>query len=161
MLVLAALVACDRRLAPYLPPEQEPEPLTEAVRIPGLDNPAPSERRLETQPSGNSIRGRIRLAAGATAGEGVLYVIARGPGGGPPLAVKRLPVENFPVAFELGPADVMVAGRPFAGPIQLSARVDRDGNPMTREPGELSGEVVGTLEPGARDIEILLRPADG
>ncbi len=161
MLLLVALVACDRRVAPYLPPEQEPAPLTERVRIPGLDNPTSLERRLEMQPTGASIRGRIRLAEGARAGAGVLYVIARGPGGGPPLAVKRLPVGNFPVEFELGPADVMIAGRPFAGPIQLSARVDRDGNPMTREPGELSGEVAGTLEPGARDVEILLRPADG
>jgi hypothetical protein len=96
----------------------------------------------------------------AAGGEGVLFVIARSEGGGPPLAVKRLPIGPFPLAFEIGPADVMIAGRPFSGPITLSARVDRDGNPMTRDPGDALATLPAPVEPGARDVELRLeRPS--
>jgi hypothetical protein len=86
----------------------------------------------------------------------VLFVIARGSGGGPPLAVKRLPVGPFPLEFEIGPADVMMAGRPFAGPITLTARVDRDGNPLTRDPDDPTAELPAPIEPGAADVELRL-----
>jgi hypothetical protein len=98
----------------------------------------------------------------AAGGDGVLFVIARSAGGGPPLAVKRLPIGPFPLAFEIGPADVMIAGRPFAGPITLSARIDRDGNPLTRDPGDAGATLPSAIEPGARDVELLLvAPASG
>lgn len=158
LLLMLLTLACDRRVAPYVPPEQEPPAPSRPVRIPGLQNPVPREPQLTRPAAGGVIRGTVSLAAGVEApGQGVLFVIARTPGGGPPLAVKRLPVSSFPLAFELGPADVMLRGRPFQGPILLTARIDRDGNPLTREAGELVAELPQPLEPGATGARLVLR----
>jgi hypothetical protein len=169
-LLLLAL-GCDRRLEPYVAPEDEPARLERPVKVPGLENPAPratmpmgppetpAARAGTTAPDGAPIRGRVVAGEGVAAGgEGVLFVIARS-GGGPPLAVKRLPVGPFPVEFELGPADVMMQGRPFVGPITLTARVDRDGNAMTREPSEPFAELAAPVEPGAEGVELRLEVA--
>jgi hypothetical protein len=164
---LLLAVACDRRLEPYVEPADEPARLERPVRVPGLENPAPRARMpmgppeaaaANAQASGAPISGRVSLGEGVTAGgDGVLFVIARsGSGGGPPLAVRRLPVGPFPVEFEIGPTDVMIAGRPFVGPITLSARVDRDGNPMTRDPDDAVAVLPEPVEPGARDVDLTL-----
>jgi hypothetical protein len=167
-----ALAGCDRRLEAYVPPHQEPPPPERPVRVPGLENPAPratmpmgppetAGARTGTAPSGEPIRGRVVAGEGVAAdGPGVLFVIARSQGAGPPLAVKRLPVGPFPQEFEIGPADVMIQGLPFAGPITLSARIDRDGNPMTREPGDASAALAAPVEPGAEGVELRLEIAD-
>ncbi len=111
---------------------------------------------------GAPIRGRVSAGEGVVSGgEGVLFVIARSSAGGPPLAVKRLPVGPFPLAFEIGPADVMMAGRPFSGPISLTARVDRDGNPLTRDPGDPSAALSAPVEPGATDVDLRLEKGAG
>jgi hypothetical protein len=86
----------------------------------------------------------------------VLFVIARSTGTGPPLAVKRMPAGPFPLDFEIGPGDVMIEGRPFTGPIQLSARIDADGDPASRGPTDLAGIADATVEPGASGVEIVL-----
>ncbi len=152
-------LGCDRRTEPYIPPEQEPPPPSRPVRIPGLEQPVPQGRQLALAASGGSIHGTVRLAPGVQAPDtGVLFIIARAQGGGPPLAVKRLPVGPFPLTFQVGPADVMLKGRPFEGPIKLSARIDRDGDPLTREPDNLVAESAAALEPGARGAELVLQP---
>ena len=61
--------------------------------------------------------------------------------------------------FELGQEQVMIPSMRFEGVLQLEARLDRDGNAMTREPGELTGRPGGTLEPGATGVEIVLSDA--
>ncbi len=107
--------------------------------------------------AGAPIRGRVIAGDGVDAGgDGVLFVIARSSAGGPPLAVKRLSVGPFPLAFEIGPADVMISGRPFTGPISLTARIDRDGNPMTRDPGDATAVLAAPVEPGTPDVELRL-----
>ena len=165
ILALALLGACDRRVEPYVPLEEEPPPPERPVRIPGLERPSPSARgvppagtRTGAVPSGGAaIGGVVQLAAGAEVGEGgVLFVIARSGGGGPPLAVKRLPAGPFPLSFQLGPDDVMIKSRPFAGPITLSARLDRDGDPLTRGDDDLLAELADPVEPGARGLELNL-----
>lgn len=169
LLALCALcLACDRRLDPYVPPEQEPARSERPVRIPGLELPAPSAadpnaalagamRGTAAQAVGDSIRGTLRLAPGvAGPGEGVLFVIARAPSGGPPLAVKRLELGSFPMDFEIGAADAMLPGRPLEGEVQLSARIDRDGNPMTRSPEDLVAEIQGSVRVGAGAVELVL-----
>ena len=69
---------------------------------------------------------------------------------------RRIPDPGFPLDFEIGPDDRMIAALPFAGPFQLTARVDADGNAMTRNPGDLQGEAEGSFAPGAQDIEIVI-----
>ena len=154
LVLTLALAGCDRRVEPYVTPEEEPARPTRPVRIPGLENPVP--RSGAARLGGDNIRGTVRLAKGLAAPSGgVLFVIARSQGGGPPLAVKRLPAGPFPMAFQIGAADVMVQGRPFKGPIHLSARIDSDGQPLTRDPSDPAAEAQ-LLEPGATGIELVL-----
>ena len=115
---------------------------------------APVEARIE---------GTVELEAGhaaETAAQGVLYIVARPAGArsGPPLAVKRVVAPAFPVAFSLGPGDVMIQGTAFEGPLNLTARLDSDGDPLTREPGEPAGVYDGNpVSPGARNVVVKLR----
>ena len=155
--LLLAPLGCDRRVEPYVPPEQEPPPPERPVRIPGLSRPQPRVESLEARTPGAAISGEVRLADGvASTGEGVLFVIARSPAGGPPLAVKRLPPGPFPMAFSLGPDDAMIRERPFAGPMLLTARLDQDGDPMTRGDGDPSAAHDALVEPGTAGIELIL-----
>ena len=139
-----------RRLEGLLPPGEQ----REAVRGMIAD--------MEPAAAGRSISGTVRLAPGRTAEAGerpTLFIVARSPeaGSGAPLAVKRVVRPSFPVSFTLGPGDVMIPGTAFDGPVDLSARLDRDGDPLTREPGEPAGVYPGNpAAPGARDVAILL-----
>jgi hypothetical protein len=115
--------------------------------------PAPIQGRIELAPT---------IAEGASTG-GVLFVIARtqGAGGGPPLAVLRIAEPSFPLDFSIGPENVMVPGRRFEGPISLSARLDGDGNAMTRDARDLTSVAEESLAPGARDVRLVLGEGDG
>jgi hypothetical protein len=159
------VAACDRRLEPYVPPEAEPPRLSRPLRVPGFETPSPSAATSagrDAETAGAPIRGVLRVADGASPPAGaVLFVIARPAAGGPPLAVKRLPAGPFPLEFEIGPGDAMVAGQPFAGPIALSARIDGDGDPLTRAPDDLVAAAAEPLAPGARDVDLVLRASGG
>lgn len=108
------------------------------------------------------LRGVVRLAPGlegrAPPGA-VLFVIARSAAAGPPAAVLRLPQPRFPLRWEIGPAQRMIQGTPFAGPFALSARLDSDGNATTRGAEDLSGRAAGRHFPGDAGIEIVLGEA--
>lgn len=109
------------------------------------------------------ITGTVELRAGNTpefSKLATLYIVARAAGVGhnPPLAVKRVVAPSFPVSFSLSSADVMMPDVTFEGPLDLSARLDRDGDPLTREPGELAGvHENNPVQIGARDITIRLK----
>ena len=66
----------------------------------------------------------------------VVYLSIRTPQGGPPIAAKMLPVGPFPLTFRVTGADRIAMGgapRPIPDSFNLSIRVDRDGNPLTRD----------------------------
>ena len=166
---LLALAACDRRLEPYVDPKDEPPKVEHPVRVPGLETPTPRAAMPLGPPpeagggertgvaNGEPIRGTISLANGVAASGQVLFLIARVPDApGPPLAVKRLPVGPFPIEFEIGPEDEMIKGRPWVGPIALSARADDDGNPLTRGPNDATAELAAPVQPGATGVELKL-----
>ena len=111
--------------------------------------------------SGGSIRGQIQLApelADKVPANGVLFVYARRPGmdKGPPLASLKLELGTFPIPFELSEANVMMKGSPFSGSVSLSARLDSDGNAMTKLPGDLVGAMPQPVEIGSTDVALLL-----
>jgi hypothetical protein len=95
------------------------------------------------------------LARRAPAGA-VLFLIARTAESGPPLAVKRIPDAKLPLDFSIGPDDRMIRAMPFVGPIHLSARLDSDGNAMTKLPGDLSGAAPEPHQPGDRGVSIVI-----
>ena len=67
----------------------------------------------------------------------VVYVIARAEGvaAGPPAAVKRLTGVTFPISFDMTSADSMM-GQPLPPRVRLEARIDSDGNPLTKDPND-------------------------
>ena len=79
--------------------------------------------------------------AGKVPAEAWLFVFVRAPGGGPPLAVKRLSA-TLPQDVDLSSADAMVAGRSVeAGQnVSVVARISASGSPLPQS-GDLYGEI--------------------
>jgi cytochrome c-type biogenesis protein CcmH len=106
-----------------------------------------------------AIEGTLELApdlAGRVPPGAMLFIIARTAPVGPPLAVVRVPNPSFPQRFSIGPDDRMIESMPFAGEIQISVRVDGDGNVMTRNPGDLQGGSGVPNAPGDRGVTLLI-----
>lgn len=168
LLLLAPLLlglACDRNIAKYDPGEQPQQPdlrrifpAPEQASPPMVaagnpDSAAPSGR------PGAAVRGTIYLAEGVEPQPGaVLFVIARRRGavGGPPLAALRIANADFPQAFELGPDQVMIPSMRFEGALSLSARLDGDGNAMTRDPADPQTRSDTDSAPGDMGISLVL-----
>jgi len=88
-----------------------------------------------------------------------LYIIVRSAGsaGGPPLAVKKVERPVFPLSYSLGPENMMIPGRPFSGKVDVSVRLDKDGNAMTRDPGSLKGDYKkNPVEIGSQRVDIII-----
>jgi len=168
---LVFVLACDRKVEPFVPGEKVEQPDLAKIFPPGAEQAKPMAAPGEPPPppmleprgaaaaSGAPIRGVVRLAPaleGRVPANATLFVIARGAAGGAPVAVKRVPAAALPLEFELGPADRMLDTIPFAGPLQLLARLDADGNASTRTPGDLQGAAAAPVGPGATGVEILL-----
>ncbi len=159
LLSLAFLaLACDRRVDSWADAEQEPGRPAQPVRVPGLEKPAmrglpqglPVEASVDASDRVAVIRGTVRLVDGVQADSAdTLFLIARGPGSGPPMAVKKLVAESFPIEFQIGPDDRMIPGTAFEGPIFLGARLDADGDASTGSPKDASAVASSTLEAGA------------
>jgi tetratricopeptide (TPR) repeat protein len=98
---------------------------------------APPPRPAPAAPGSPVATGTITLADGILPdGTETLYVSLRALGGGPPLAAKRLAPGPFPMELSLTTADAIAMGgapRPFPDRMKLSVRIDRDGNPMTKD----------------------------
>jgi tetratricopeptide (TPR) repeat protein len=77
---------------------------------------------------------------------GVIFVIARAAGviGGPPAAVKRLPISTFPITVDLSAADSMM-GQPLPQKMRIEARIDSDGDPLTKDPKDPSAVLDGVV----------------
>jgi len=150
---------------------------TQSVDLTGDPHAAPSGARPAAaagQPAAAPTRAQSAASAGATAAaiEGTLelapelvgrvppgatlFVIARTAAAGPPLAVVRIANPSFPLRFSIGPDDRMIQSMPFEGEIQISVRVDGDGNVMTRNPGDLQGGSGIPNAPGDRDVRLLI-----
>jgi len=175
-LVLAALLAlagCDRNVEPFDPNEQPHQPDLSHIfpegaeraqePIAGMPQPPPAPgsgpRGAAPVSGGAPVSGTIRLAPGLedrVPDGAVLFLIARRGAAGPPLAVKRLPAPRFPYDFELGPEDRMIKSMPFVGPMELSARLDRDGNATSRTPGDIQGQLAEPASPGETGLVLVL-----
>ena len=66
-----------------------------------------------------------------------LFIIARAPGGGPPLAVIRQPASAVPGQFTLSDANSMIQGRSLGDydEVTLVARLSKSGQPI-EQPGD-------------------------
>ena len=77
---------------------------------------------------------------------GTIFIIARAAGvtAGPPAAVKRLPLSAFPITVDLSMADSMM-GQPLPQKMRIEARIDSDGDPLTRDPKDPAAVIEGVV----------------
>ena len=95
------------------------------------------------------------MQEGIEVSKGVLFIIAkRASGGGPPVAVKKIDNPKFPLQFELGSKDMMMGGA-WPEAVILSARIDLDGNAMTKDDAPQTKEGL-TLKGEQKGIELVL-----
>ena len=154
-----------------MPPGHPPTGQVPAGHPPGGQMPPghpPSTDPGAAAAGGDPVRGTLTLAAGQAPKAGdVLFVMARkvtDSGPGPLVAViqaRDVTADSFPYAYELGPQNVMMQGVPFAGPFRVYARLDRDGDPMTKTAEDLYAEAEGAIDNGAEGLDLVLAPKEG
>lgn len=95
---------------------------------------------------------KVKVSLSPSAG---LFIFARPEGvdAGPPLAVKRHSVFEFPFEFEIGQLHTMIEGTQFEGTLSLTARLDQDGNRKS-SPGDVEGKVQVTA--GQKGVKLVL-----
>jgi hypothetical protein len=82
-----------------------------------------------------------------------IFVVARRyeegapPGSGTPLAVKKLTVGAWPLEFSLDSRDAMLVGTKMEGKVVVTARVDKDGDAITKNPGDVIGQSKAVVPP--------------
>jgi cytochrome c-type biogenesis protein CcmH len=136
----------EKIVASFPPPGAEGKQLSSAPSTPG---------------SKQSVSGKISLDPkfkGELDSKATLFIIARPAGapGGPPLAVKKIDQPVFPLSYFIGAENVMMQGTPFTGKIDLTVRLDKDGNPTTRTPGDLIGEYKKPVDIGSKNVDIVI-----
>jgi tetratricopeptide (TPR) repeat protein len=125
----------------------------------GTSAPPAGAPRVDVAADGPGLSGVIELPAAlrARVGPGALvFLTVRDAGAteGPPVAVKRLPA-SFPLAFAVGPADSMM-GQPLPARARVEARVDSDGDPLTRVPTDPSARLDGVAA-GSTRLRLVLQ----
>ena len=103
---------------------------------PALPEPGAAAQATSDDPSNIHITINIDNAAAARAPQhAIIYIIARPAGvtSGPPVAVKRLLSNGFPMEVDFGSADSMM-GQPIPPKIHLEVRLDTDGDAATKSP---------------------------
>jgi len=139
------------------------------IRGAGREGPATAEgdpHAAVPPPAGGASAETPATAAGAPALAGVIelpsslasrvgpqavvFVTVRESGttGGPPVAVKRLPAA-FPLRFAIGAGDSMM-GQPLPTRARLEARVDSDGDPLTRDAKDPKAQLDGVAAGSSR-----------
>jgi len=112
---------------------------------------------------GGTISGHILLAParkGDVSPNDVVYLVARRIADNPSargalVAVKRYTAASFPIDFTLGAGDMMFQNGAFDGEMSLAARVDKDGDPITRRKGDVFG-TVDRVRVGATGVDVKL-----
>lgn len=123
--------------------------------------PASPAAAAPTAPTGATIAGRITLPNALkkdVTSNDVVYLTARRmpdtPGTrGSLVAVKRFMARDLPIPFTLSEADMMFKNGAFEGLLQLTVRVDKDGDPMTHKKGDLFG-VLDNVKVGSADVDV-------
>jgi hypothetical protein len=103
--------------------------------------PQPPQNTATPQHDGNEhvVEGTLVLPS-AVPNDAVIFLIAKPASGGVPLAVAKLVYAGGgSIAFHLDDNDALEAGTPFTGDVVVSARFDQDGDPITKQPGDLVG----------------------
>lgn len=140
--------------APLPPRAQAPEP-----ELDSAGNPKPPSPPVDPNAT---IIGKIELAASVAKKkpEGTLFLVARRISDNPNargtlIAVKKLPATKFPLPFELSAADMPFQNGPFDGELQLTARIDQDGDPLSHQKGDALG-TLPKVQVGSKNVRLML-----
>lgn len=114
-------------------------------------------------PDTQAVQGTIRFAPGSErtiGGSDALFITARPAGsqGGPPLAVLKMVGVKPPVAYRIGQDDVVMPGTWFRGKIEVRAVLRKSGFVGAPVKGDMDSPPAGPVEPGARGVDLELRP---
>ena len=148
--VLMWLMSCSQHYEEEAHPPPKPPPVQA------------TEDKERSQTSGTVVSGTIRLANGLDERIGsnaVLFVIARpAPVGGPPLAVKRLDISDFPLSYTLTQGDAMIEiNWSEIDALYVSAKIDADGRVGGSKAGDMEGIYPqNPVAPGAVEVDILI-----
>jgi len=90
----------------------------------------------------------------------IVFVVARryeegATGPGTALAVQKLTVDKFPLKFSLDSRDAMMAGTTLSGKVVVTVRVDKDGDAISKNPGDVIGQSK-PVEPPKKDLVVSL-----
>ena len=129
-----------------------------------MGSPPPPQNAGTPPPAGTSTAtiasGVVTLAEGRTTFKAqTLFVNIKDPNNpGPPLAAKKLPPGPYPLAFTITEADRIAMGpmasRPLPDTVQLSLRLDTDGNAFTKTPED--PQVSLNVTKGTKGLELTL-----
>lgn len=142
-LIIILLLGCDKDLKEHPLPESLKKELA---------------RKADPTIHNNDVFGTIsldpELKVGLNPSAG-LFIFARPEGvdAGPPLAVKRHSVFQFPFEFDIGQLNTMMEGSQFEGTMNLTARLDQDGNRKS-SPGDVEGKIQITA--GQKGVQLVL-----
>ncbi|HVR64315.1 MAG TPA: hypothetical protein VMU50_20585 [Polyangia bacterium] len=139
-------------VAPAMPPAAPPS-------APPAEAPAPA---AAPDPKA-TISGEIVLAPAmksAVSPGDVVFLVARRVSDNPTargslVAVKKFSADKFPIPFSLSQQDMMFQNGNFEGDLVLSARVDKDADPMTRRKGDVIA-LLPKVPVGARGVKLSL-----
>ncbi|HEX6641145.1 MAG TPA: hypothetical protein VF215_08525, partial [Thermoanaerobaculia bacterium] len=121
---------------------------------PAIDGAPAAAAAAATAPSGAGVHVTLDLDPSAKQRSGIVFVIARNPAGGPPVAVKRVVATSFPVNVEITAADSMM-GQQLPASFRVEARLDSDGDPLTKPATDPKAAQEG-VAPGAT-VRLALR----
>lgn len=143
LLIIILLLGCDKDLKEHPLPESLKKELA---------------RKADPTIHNNDVFGTISIDPGLKVGlnpSAGLFIFARPEGvdAGPPLAVKRHSVFQFPFEFDIGQLNTMMEGSQFEGAMNLTARLDQDGNRKS-SPGDVEGKIQITA--GQKGIQLVL-----
>lgn len=168
LLLTSAVGACNKKGDEAGKPAAVP-PLDPGAAAPSMAGPPPAAPQLAAPPQpaapddpNATITGEIVLPAATakTKPTGTLYLVARRLSDNPTargtlIAVKKMPATSFPLPFSLSAADMPFQNGPFDGDLTLTARIDRDGDPMTHQKGDVFG-TLPKVRVGSRDVKLAL-----
>lgn len=142
-MIIILLLGCDKDLKEHPLPESLKKELA---------------RKADPTIHNNDVFGTISIDPGLKVGlnpSAGLFIFARPEGvdAGPPLAVKRHSVFQFPFEFDIGQLNTMMEGSQFEGAMNLTARLDQDGNRKS-SPGDVEGKIKITA--GQKGVQLVL-----
>jgi cytochrome c-type biogenesis protein CcmH len=160
----AARVVLEKLLQLIPPGDEHNEIAKVLAEMPasGTSSPATVTASANPMASGQTISGKISVDPKLKSkidGTASLFIIVRQAGAtaGPPLAVKKIEKPRFPLPYAVGSENVMMQGMPLTGKVAITARLDKDGNAITREAGNLLGDYKkNPVEVGSQNVDITL-----